>query len=168
MSGHIVGVAIAIVASSVLVLGPLSIVAVAAPTVSIETDGESYVVGDTIEVSLGGENYSGGMSVAVYVGLLTPDGGLYTFHEGTWLEDALPWIDEIYVPDPFSMEPTAFWWFSIPSSMPPISDLGGYNFAAGLTYPETFEFVSDISFAPFDIAAGRTGHPNCRHRGYRP
>ncbi|MBN2209530.1 MAG: carboxypeptidase regulatory-like domain-containing protein [Candidatus Coatesbacteria bacterium] len=145
----------AAVAASVLVLGTLSMMAGAAPTVTIFTDRGTHAAGDTIEVSLGGENNGGGMFVAVYVGLLTPDGRLFTFREGTWPEDALPWIDVIYVPDAFNMEPTALWWLSIPSSTPPIGDLGRYSFAAGLTSPGASEFVSDTSFAPFDVAAGQ-------------
>lgn len=127
---------------------------VAAPTVFVQTDRDSYAAGDTIEVSLGGENFGEGRFVAVYVGFLSPVGRLFTFRNGTWDENALPWIEEIYVPGSFSMAATAFWWLPTPSSAPPIGDPGDYNFAAGLTTPGTFDFVSDISFAPFTVAAG--------------
>ncbi|MBN2207976.1 MAG: right-handed parallel beta-helix repeat-containing protein [Candidatus Coatesbacteria bacterium] len=148
-------------------IGLLSTMAAAQPAVSIHTDAEAYQSGDTIEVSLSGENDSGGMFVAVYVGLFAPDGRLFTFRDGDWAEDVLPWIDEIYVPEAFMMDPTPFWWFTIPCTTPPIGDVGGYNFAAGLTIPGTSEFVSDVSFAPFQITAGQ-GIPTAIIEDIRP
>ncbi|MBN1591668.1 MAG: hypothetical protein JW941_00305, partial [Candidatus Coatesbacteria bacterium] len=123
--------------------------AFAAPTVTIYTDSDSYSPGDTIAVSLAGQNFDFGMSVDIYIGLLTPDGGTFTLVQSGWSVYLDPWVRDIYIPNPFDMPRTEFMWQSVPSDIPPITQEGEYYFAAGLTYPDSFEFVGDISFAQF-------------------
>ncbi len=123
----------------------------AGPTVTVVTDRGIYYAGETILLSLGGENHDESMSVDVYVGLVGHDGALYTLSQGSWGAYLEPWMADLLVPNPFYMAPVAFQWFVIPCAMPPIGEQGEYSFAAGLTRPATFDFVSDISFAPFSI-----------------
>jgi len=78
----------------------------AAPSITIYTDKESYVVGDTIEVSLSGANPGGGISVAVWVGLLTPDGSIYVLGPDGWSGLLQPWIPDIYLFSGFSLART--------------------------------------------------------------
>ncbi|MCD6326567.1 formylglycine-generating enzyme family protein [bacterium] len=47
------------------------------------------------------------------------------------------------------MAPTVFWTFDLPCGAPPIEGAGDYAFAALLTYPGTFTYVSIASLAPF-------------------
>lgn len=126
----------------------------AGPTVTVVTDRGGYCAGETIELSLGGENYDEPMSVDVYVGLVGHDGALYTLSQGGWGAFLEPWMSDLFVPDPFYMAPVPFQWFNIPCVMPPIGEQGEYSFAAGLTHPGTLEFVSEISFAPFEVFHG--------------
>jgi len=130
----------------------------AAPTITIYTDADTYQSGDTIEVSLSAENDGEGMSVAVYVGLLTQDRGIYTTQFDGWTASLEPWIPDTYVTSGFTMAPTPFWWFDLPCSMPPIEEPGDYSFAAVLTYPGTFEWVSIASLAPFTVLASVGSH----------
>ncbi|MBN2208952.1 MAG: right-handed parallel beta-helix repeat-containing protein [Candidatus Coatesbacteria bacterium] len=130
-----------------MALGPS--VAVAAPSVGIYTDRDNYGPGNWITVSLSGQNFDYGMSVDIYIGLLTPDGGTFTLVHSGWSHYLEPWIRDIYIPNPFDMPRTPFMWYSVPCDIPPINAEGEYFFAAGLTYPGTFEFVNDISFARF-------------------
>ncbi|HUT02886.1 MAG TPA: right-handed parallel beta-helix repeat-containing protein [bacterium] len=137
---------------AIMVLAILPAVAAAAPQVFIATDSESYKAGDTIEVSLAGNNEGEGMSVDVYIGLLTPDGELWTVGGIVWWSEAInPWIEGIYVPAGFTMNQKPFFSFDLPSGMPPISDPGGYSFAAVLTEPGTFNWACEASFAPFTV-----------------
>jgi len=139
------------IGAAIVLSALLSMVAAAAPQVFIYTDSGSYQAGDTIEVSLGGENYDEPISVDVYVGLIGRDGALYTLSEAGWGAYLRPWLADIFVPNPFYMAPVPFQWFDIPCAMPPIGEEGEYSFAAGLTLPGAFDFVSEISFAPFTI-----------------
>ncbi len=141
---------VSIVISLIVVL---PIMAVAAPTVTIYTDSDTYVAGDTIEVSLSTENPGSGMSVAVYIGLLTSDGVLYILGPGGWTNAVLPWISSIYHPGGWGLPRTVFWTFDIPCPTPPIANPGPYIFASVLTHPWTFDLVCDPSFAPFSISS---------------
>jgi len=127
----------------------LPIAATAQPTITIYTDAGTYQSGDTIEVSLSAQNDGEGITVAVYVGLLTPDGGIYTAQFDGWREGIEPWIPDKYVPPGFSLDPTPFWSFDVPCSMPPIQQPGAYNFAAVLTRAGTLDWVTALSLAPF-------------------
>ena len=130
------------------------------PTVTIYTDADSYQSGDTIEISLAASNSGDPMSVAVYIGLLTPEGWIYTLSPygiSGWSDQIEAWIPEIYVPGSFDMNPTPLLWVDVPCSMPPILQAGTYNFASVLTYPGTFEWVCNASFAPFAYAPASTG-----------
>lgn len=138
-----------VITIALLVLAP--IMAIAEPSVGIHTDSEVYSEGDAIEVSISASNSSDGMSVDVYVGLLTPDGGLYTFGPAGWTSSLDAWITDIFVPTDFKLTPTPFWWFNVPSSTPPIGQRGYYNFASVLTFPGTFDWVSELSLAPFEV-----------------
>ncbi|MBN1591645.1 MAG: right-handed parallel beta-helix repeat-containing protein [Candidatus Coatesbacteria bacterium] len=130
---------------------------IGAPRIEIFADSVSYTEGDTIEVSLSAENGAEAMDVAVYIGLLDHLGNLYTFSADSFGTSVLPWIESIYVPAQFVMDRAAFWWFDLPSAMPPIAEEGSYNFAAGLTTPGTFDFVSEISFAQFTVVGSSGG-----------
>jgi len=140
MAGTLVSVVISLIAV-------LPIMAVAAPTITIYTDSDTYVAGDTMEVSLSTDNPGPGMSVAVYIGLLTPDGVLYTLGPWGWTNSVQPWISSIFHPGGWGLPRTVFWSFDVPCAMPP----GPYVFASVLTHPGTFDFVCDPSFAPFSI-----------------
>ncbi len=145
-----------IVVSIILaVFASLSIVVTAWPSITIYTDADTYQSGDTIEVSLSAENFGQGMSVAVYIGLIRPEGWIYTLSpwgQSGWSGNLEAWIPDIYVPSPFNMNRTPLWWFDVPSSMPPISQPGTYNFAALLTRVGSFdEWVCNASLAPFTI-----------------
>ena len=129
------------------------------PTVTIYTDADSYQSGDTIEISLSASNFGDPTSVAVYIGLLTPEGWIYTlspYGMSGWSDQIEAWIPEIYVPGSFNMDPTPVLWVDLPSSMPPILQACTYNFASVLTYPGTFEWVCDATFAPFAYAPAST------------
>ncbi|MCD6328506.1 formylglycine-generating enzyme family protein [bacterium] len=141
-------VLMAIIASLTAIL---SMIATGAPTITIYTDAEAYCYIDTIEVALAAQNFDAGVSVSVYIALLTPKGWIYTLGPGGWSGNLEPWIADIYIPCPFNMNPTPLWWLELPCQMPPIEDVGDYNFAALLTYAGTFDFVNPISYAPFRI-----------------
>jgi len=51
----------------------------------------------------------------------------------------------------------SFWSLDVLRQTPPIAKEGAYCFAAGLTTPGTFDFVSDISFADFEIIGSSSG-----------
>ena len=137
---------------SVFALLPMA--AIAGPTITIYTDNDTYATGDTIEVSLSAKNFDEAMSVAVYIGLLGPDGDIYTLQFEGWSDRVDPWIPEIWVPSPFNLNRTPFWSFDVPCLMPPIADEDLYHFVAGLTRSGTFEFVCDVSYAPFEVRCG--------------
>jgi len=130
----------------------------AQPTVAIYTDDDTYQPGDTIEVSLSAVNGGEGMSVAVYVGLILPDGDIWSCQYAGWSDTIEPWIPQTYIPGWFAMGRTPFWWFDLSCSMPPIEEPGDYSFAAVLTYPGTFDWVSDLSLAPFTLGASNRLH----------
>jgi len=52
------------------------------------------------------------------------------------------------------MAPATFWTFDFPCEAPPINAAGDYAFAALLTYPGTFTYVSTASLAPFSYGTG--------------
>ena len=130
--------------------------AIAYPVIRVYTDKDLYTPGDTIEVSLSANNSGEGMGVSVYLGLLTPEGSLYTVGPEGWSQGLGPWIPEIYLPDGFSMSQTAYLLLDVPSSMPPIQNAGSYCLAAGLAYPGTFDFASDVKFTWFSVKPIRT------------
>ena len=148
--------------AALFVAGAVSLLACttasAEPTITIYTDAETYRLGDTIKLSLSGRNRGDGMSLAVYLGLLTPDGGIYTTQFDGWSEGLEPWIPEIYVPSGFTVYRSPFWLFGVPCPMPPIQEPGNYSFAAVLTYPGTFDWVSPASFAPFSVVSQSDFH----------
>ncbi len=123
----------------------------AGPTVRVYTDKGTYLPGETIDVSLSARNLDAAIQVDVYVGLLTWDDSLYMLGSDGWTGSIEPWIRSIYIPFPFNMNRTSFFSFDVPCEMPPIGEKGSYLFAAGLSYPGLFLFVSDLSFAPFAI-----------------
>ena len=133
-----------------LVLAP--VIALAEPTTTIHTDTNAYQSGDTIEVSLSAENDDQAMSVDVYVGIILPDGDIWSTQFDGWRHLIEPWIPDIYVPAWFEMSRTPFWTFDLPCGVPPIENEGDYAFAALLTYPGTFTYVSIASLAPFSYA----------------
>ena len=128
-------------------------VALAEPTVTIGTDAATYQSGDTIDVSLSAENDDEGLSVDVYVGVLLPDGDIWSAQYNGWSHSIEPWIPDIYVPAWFEMAPATFWAFDLPCGVPPIDGAGDYSFAALLTYPGTFGWVSNASLAPFSYGS---------------
>jgi len=130
----------------------LSVAALAQPTVTIYTDADTYQSGDTIEVSLSADNPGAGVSVDAYVGLLTQDGVIYALGPAGWSSSIEAWIPNIYIPSGFSFGPAALWSFDVPCSIPPIGAEGDYNFAALLTRPGTFEWLSSLSLAPFTVS----------------
>jgi len=131
------------------------------PRVSVSSDSASYTTRATIELSLGGSNVDEAMSVDVYVGLFTPSGALYTFGKEGWSDAVRPWLENVHVPDPYFMGDVPFLWFEQPCQMPPIDEVGEYHFAAGVTYPGTLDFVTEISFARFYVSpAGSDVHVN--------
>ena len=128
--------------------------ALAEPTVTIYTDAETYQSGDTIEVSLSAQNADEAISVDVYVGIILPDGDIWSTQYDGWSHSIEPWIPAIYVPAWFDMASTMFWTFDLPCGLPPIEGAGDYAFAALLTYPGTFTYVSMASLAPFSYSTG--------------
>jgi len=130
-----------------------AITATADPTVTIYTDAGTYQSGDTIEVSLSAQNDHEAMSVAVYVGIILPDGDIWSTQYDGWRHLIEPWIPDIYVPAWFEMARTPFWSFDLPCAVPPVADPGDYAFAALLTYPGTFTYVSTASLAPFAVGS---------------
>ncbi len=130
--------------------------ALAAPTISIEADNDRYRPGDRIEVSLSARNFDRPVAVAVYVGLFSWDGSLWTKQPKGFSQMVLPWIEEITLTCPFSMDLTPILHIDVPCDVPPVGPDGKYSFAAVLADPDTSEFISDISFAPFTI--GCVGH----------
>jgi len=143
----------AVVCAVFALLLAVGAIALAEPTVTIETDAETYESGDTIEVSLSAENDDEAMSVDVYVGILLSDGDIWSTQYDGWSHSVEPWILDTYVPAWFDMEPTVFWTFDLPCGAPPIEEGGDYAFAALLTYPGTFTYVSIASLAPFSYSS---------------
>ena len=125
----------------------------AGPTVGIFTGKETYLPGETIDVSLSARNFDAAIDIDVYVGLITWDDSLYMLGGTGWTGSIEPWIRNFNIPFPFNMNRTTFFSFDVPSEMPPIGETGNYLFAAGLSFPGLFSFVSDISFAPFAIGS---------------
>ncbi|MBN2208040.1 MAG: right-handed parallel beta-helix repeat-containing protein [Candidatus Coatesbacteria bacterium] len=130
----------------------LATTAAAEPTVAIYTDASEYASGETIEVSLSGTNFGDGVAVAVWVGLLTAEGSICTLGPDGWNDSFQPWIDDIYLPSGLDMDETAFWRIRVPCLMPPIKNLGDYDFAAVLTRPGTTDWVSELSLARFRVS----------------
>ena len=130
--------------------------ALAAPIISIEADNDRYRPGDAIEVSLSVRNFDSPVTVAVYVGLFSWDGSLWTMQSTGFSQTMLPWIEETTLACPFSMDLTPILQIDVPCDVPPVGPDGRYSFAAVLADPDTSEFISDISFAPFTI--GCLGH----------
>jgi len=119
------------------------------PSVMVATDSDAYATGETIEVSLAADNDDEAMSVDAYVGLILPDGAIWCAQPDAWSMSIEPWISDVFVPAPFEMDRTPFWTLTVPSLIPPIESEGNYCFAAVLTHPGTFEWVSTVSFAQF-------------------
>jgi len=137
---------VCVVFASILLV---AMMALAEPTVTIDTDSSSYEPGDTIEVTFAAENPDGCTTLDVCVGLLTPEGGIYTMGPNGWGASIVPWIADFRMPPHFDM--TAHLFFELPSMapMPPISEDGSYNFASLLMYPRTWTWASNLSLAPF-------------------
>ncbi len=146
--------AIDLISTIVWMITLVATAALAGPVITIYTDSDTYTTGDAIEVSLSAKNLDEAMSVAVYIGLLGPDGVIYTLQFEGWTDGIEPWIPEIWVPRSYNLNRTSFWSFDVPCLMPPIEDEGLYHFMAGLTRSGTFEFVCDISYAPFEVRYG--------------
>ncbi len=123
--------------------------ALAEPTVTIETDQTSYQSGDTIEVTLGVENPEGATTLDLCVGLLMPDGSIYALGPDGWVPAIVPWNAEVRMPGQFDM--TAHFRFGVPSVLPapPISQDGEYYFASLCLGPGTWSWASNLSLAPF-------------------
>ncbi|MBN1592868.1 MAG: right-handed parallel beta-helix repeat-containing protein [Candidatus Coatesbacteria bacterium] len=137
------------------------------PTVTIYTDKDLYLEGETVDVSLSARNLSEEMSVDVYIGYINPTGFLYTLGSGGWTSAIEVWVPDLNIPSPFNMNPTVFFTYDIPSTMPPIGEDGQSTFAAGLAYPGEFRFVSSISFADFEVQS-ETGAPEAFIDGITP
>ena len=146
----------AVVVTAVCAMLPIMVLA--APTVTIYTDADTYQSGDTIEVSLSAENDAEAMSVAVYVGLILPNGDIWSTQYDGWRHTIEPWIPDIYVPAWFEMSRVPFWTFELPCAAPPIGQEGQYYFASVLTYPGTFEYVNMASLAPFAVGAAASDY----------
>lgn len=144
----------------------LPMLGAAAPTLSIHADSYAYTLGDTIELRLSGENTGEGMSVDVYVGvfdgigrvyMLTPEGWKYTrtpMNEPVPLE---PWVQDIFVPNGFQMAPAPFEWLELPHRDPDIGQQGHYYFVSLLTYPGTYDWLTQpsVALAFLDTGPGR-------------
>jgi len=123
----------------------------AAPTVGINTNQGTYTADDVIRVYLSAENPDEGMNVSVYIGFLDPQGSLFTMQGGTYVENIVPWVDQIWVPSGFSMTPTEFWTYPVPCANPLINKDGQYHFAIAFGRVGVFELVSEIDFASFFV-----------------
>ncbi|MCD6327972.1 formylglycine-generating enzyme family protein [bacterium] len=125
----------------------LPVIASGAPAIAIYTDAETYQSGDMITARLSASNDTEAMTVDVYVALFMPNGSFMLFVQGGWLTGAIvPWLADVNVPSGFNMAATPLFWLTIPSEAE-----GDYEFAAGLAYPGTCNFVNEISYAPFSI-----------------
>jgi len=129
--------------------------ALAAPTVTIETDAETYEAGDIIEVTLSVENVDFSTTLDTCIGLLIPDGSIYTLGPYGWVSGIMSWNSEMRMPTEFSM--TAHFRFGVPFELPapPLDQDGEYQFASLCVYPGTHIWASNLSRAPFSyFAAG--------------
>ncbi|HUT02921.1 MAG TPA: right-handed parallel beta-helix repeat-containing protein [bacterium] len=132
--------------AAVLLVALLPLIAAATPTITIDTDAETYVAGDTLEASLSAQNHEYGVNVDVYVGLILPDSSILVYGQRGWTDQFEPFIPNIYIPSPFDFGPMTILTLEVPDGI-----LGDFRFAAGLTYASTSEFIGEISFAPFGI-----------------
>ncbi|MBN2209419.1 MAG: DUF1565 domain-containing protein, partial [Candidatus Coatesbacteria bacterium] len=126
-------------------------VALATPTISIDTDKTTYTGGDTIEVSLGASNAGDPVDVDVYVALMFADGSLWTWSSETWHTSLEPWLAGISLPAPLDYPSTPLFTFGVPAGIE-----GDFQFAAAFTEPGTLDFACDPSIAPFSISVGTT------------
>ena len=127
--------------------------ALASPTVTIDTDRTTYQSGDTIEVTLGLENPAGSTTLDLCVGLLMPGGGIVTLGPSGWAQAIVPWNAELRMPAQFDM--TAHFHFNVPSVLPapPISQDGEYCFASLCLEPGTWTWASNLGLAPFSYSS---------------
>lgn len=121
----------------------------AAPSIQVMTDKATYHSGDSIEVSLAAQNPGDAVDVDAYIGLLFPDATLWTYTEGGWSGDVLPWLAGLSLPAGLDLPQTPFFHFGVPDGVE-----GDFQFAAAFTKPSAFEFLSAPSFAPFSIGSG--------------
>ncbi len=123
--------------------------ALAEPTLTIDTDKTYYQPGDTIEVTLVVRKPGNCPTLDLCIGLLTPDGGIYTLGPSGWVLAIVPWSAELRMPSQFDM--TAHFRFEVPSVLPapPISQEGEYAFASLCLQPGTWSWASNLSLAPF-------------------
>lgn len=128
--------------------------AAANPVITIYADAGTNEFGETVEVSLSAENDAVAMSVDLYVGVILPGGDIWSTQYDGWSHSIEPWIPDIYVPAWFEMGRTQFWTLELPCEAPPIDESGEYYFAALLTYPGTFEYVSTASLAGYTYEPG--------------
>ena len=127
--------------------------ALASPTVTIDTDRTTYQSGDTIEVTLGLENPAGSTTLDLCVGLLMPGGGIVTLGPSGWAQTIVPWNAEMRMPSQFDM--TAHFHFNVPSVLPapPISQDGEYCFASLCLEPGSWTWASNLGLAPFSYSS---------------
>jgi len=124
----------------------------AEPAIEIFADKSNYEAGDTIELSLSAANSEEGLFVDVYVGLLMPGGGIMTCGPGGLSGAMTPWLANAYLPSGFAFGPEPLFWFDVPAGVE-----GEFQFGAGLAVPGTGNFLSELSFAPFEIGGGSSG-----------
>ncbi len=124
--------------------------AVAMPTVTIDTDAETYVAGDTLEVSLSASNDGEPVTVDVHVGLILPDKSILVYGQCGWTDSIEPWVTDVHIPSTFDFGPMTILTLEVPDGI-----LGDFQFAAGLTNASTLEFIGEISFAAFRIESGQ-------------
>ncbi len=129
----------------------LPMMAVAAPTITIDTDKSTYVAGETLDVSLEAHNHDFGVNVDAYVGLILPDKSILVYGQCGWTDSIEPWVTDVHIPSTFDFGPMTILTLEVPAGV-----LGDFQFAAGLTNASTPEFIGEISFAPFRI---ESAHP---------
>jgi len=145
-----------VLGAAVLLVALFPLIAAATPTVTIDTDAETYVAGDMLAVSLSASNDGEPVTVDVYVGLILPDKSILVYGQCGWTDSIEPWVTDIYIPSPFDFGPMTILTLEVPDGI-----LGDFQFAAGLTNASTLEFIGEISFAPFRIESAQpapTGH----------
>lgn len=128
-----------------------------APTVTIQTDRDTYSLGGTIELSISGSNPEEDMPVDVYVGLLHDDLRTYFLSDEGWSSTRTdlgqpipiePWRRGLFLPSGFAMQPVVFERIDLPATMPTIGQRGKYYFVSVLTLSGAEEWLSSPSVAP--------------------
>lgn len=122
--------------------------------ISVYTDKTSYVKGeDTLVMSVSGFNNGQPVNVDVHVAVLPPGGGILEIPD--WNTDFRPFLSNVRLQDGFLFPQADIGWYSVGDY--PFNLTGDYFFAAAFTEVGTLNFVSEVSFAPFDVRDGGSG-----------